>query len=325
MKKLYIVATPIGNLADISLRALEILKSVDFVVSEDTRHTGILLKKYDIKAKLVSFHVQSSETKSREIFNKMNNDGAIAYVSDAGTPGISDPGFRLVREAISQDIQVIPIPGASALTTFLSAAGVPTDSFIFQGFLPHKKGRQTILQQSKNSDKTVVFYESVHRFSRLLEELAEVLSADREIAVGRELTKIHEEFFRGNLAEAQAHFSAENTKGEFVVAITPLYFSFNDKEPRTSHGLSLQLTKSREKIDSIDTELLKLLGERLKTSRKIAQIKQKQGLPKYIPEREAELIANLHNLNDSKLRDGDIERIWAVILETSRGKVANGK
>jgi 16S rRNA C1402 (ribose-2'-O) methylase RsmI len=251
----------------------------------------------------------------------MGADDSIAYVSDAGTPGISDPGYRLVREAIQQGIKVVPIPGASALTTFLCTAGLPTDSFIFRGFLPHKKGRQTVLQECKKSDRTSVFCESVHRFPKLLKELSEILDNSRVIVVGRELTKMHEEFFRGNLAEAGTHFSAENTKGEFVVAISPRGFSFSAEIVGTGRDLSAQLSESREKIDRLDAELLKLLGERLKISRKIAQIKQKQDLPKYIPEREQELIANLQNLNDSKLRDGDIERIWGLILEISRGKV----
>ena len=320
MKTLYIVATPIGNLADISLRALETLKSVDFIVAEDTRHTKILLKKYEISAKLVSFHAQSADEKSREILTKMGDNDTIAYVSDAGTPGISDPGYRLVRKAIQQGIKVVPIPGTSALTTFLCVAGLPTDSFLFHGFLPHKKGRQTILQECKKSDRTSVFYESVHRFPKLLSELREILEPNRIIVVGRELTKMHEDFFRGNLAEAIDYFTKENTKGEFVVGISPRNFSFSDKVAGT-RDLSEQLVESREKIDSIDLELLKLLGERLKISRKIAQIKQKLDLPKYIPEREQELLDNLKNLNDSKLKDGDIERIWNLILEISRGKV----
>ncbi len=322
MKTLYIVATPIGNLADISFRAVETLKSVDFIVAEDTRHTGILLKKHDIEAQLISFHAQSADTKSREIFARMDDNSAIAYVSDAGTPGISDPGYRLVREAIQQGIKVVPIPGPSALTTFLSAAGLPTDSFIFYGFLPHKKGRQTILQECRKSDRTSVFYESVHRFPKLLKELSEILDNSRIIVVGRELTKMHEEFFRGNLVEAIAHFTKENTKGEFVVAISPRDFSFQKtSEFPLEKGGEGDLLKSREKIDQIDAELLKLLAERMKISRKIAQIKQKAGLPKYIPEREVELIANLQNLNDSKLRDSDIEKIWLTILEISRGEV----
>jgi len=321
MKTLYIVATPIGNLADITLRALETLKLVDFIVTEDTRHTGVLLKKYEISAKMTSFHVQSSDTKPRDIFAKMGKDDSIAYVSDAGTPGISDPGFRLVREAIQQGIKIVPIPGASALTTFLCAAGLPTDSFIFHGFLPHKKGRQTVLQECKKSDRTSVFYESVHRFPKLLKELSGILASNRVISVGRELTKMHEEFFRGNLTAANAHFSKEKTRGEFVVAISPRNFAFSNETVEAGRDLSEQLVESREKIDSVDLELLKLLAERLKISRKIAQIKKEQDLPKYIPKREKELIANLQNLNESKLRDGDIERIWGLILEISRGKV----
>lgn len=227
MKILYIVATPIGNLGDITLRALDILKSVDTIIAEDTRHTGILLKKYYIESKLLSFHAQSSATKSREIFIKMKEEKSFAYVSDAGTPGISDPGFRLIREAIKQGIKIVPIPGASALTTFLSASGLPTDSFVFHGFLPHKKGRQTILKECAASHKTSIFYESVHRFPKLLEQLSDFLEPNQIIAVGRELTKIHEEIFRGNLSQAQEHFTKENTRGEFVVGIAPSGFNYS--------------------------------------------------------------------------------------------------
>lgn len=219
--KLYIIATPIGNLGDITFRAIETLKEVSFVIAEDTRHSKILLDKYDIKIPLTSFHAQSSPMKVQEIIKKIKEEGSSAYISDAGTPCISDPGYRLVTEALKEGIEVIPIPGASALTTLVSVAGAPADSFVFHGFLPHKKGRQTIIKSFVDNKVSQIFYESVHRFPKLLNELFEFIGEDRVIVVGRELTKIHEEIFRGTISEAKAHFDSQNTKGEFVVLVTP--------------------------------------------------------------------------------------------------------
>jgi len=219
--KLFIVATPIGNLADITFRAVETLKTVDFIIAEDTRHSKILLKKYDIDTPLKSFHAQSSEAKTQDLIAMIGTGKTAAYISDAGTPGISDPGFRLVHAAVKEGIEVIPIPGASALTTLISVAGVPVDSFQFHGFLPHKKGRQTIIKSFEDSKNAHIFYESVHRFPKLLGELETFLGPDRVIAVGRELTKMHEEIFRGTVGEAVGHFEKENTRGEFVVAVAP--------------------------------------------------------------------------------------------------------
>lgn len=219
MSKLYIVATPIGNLADITFRAVETLKTVDFVAAEDTRRAKILFEKYEIDTPLISYHAQSSEAKAAEIVEKIKSGKSGALITDAGTPCVSDPGFRLVRLAVEAGIEVVPVPGPSALTTFISACGVPADSFIFHGFLPHKKGRQTILKSMKESEMPHVFYESVHRFPRLLEELSEFVGSEREMVVGRELTKVHEEFFRGTVEQASQYFTSENTKGEFVVLV----------------------------------------------------------------------------------------------------------
>lgn len=228
MASLYIVATPIGNLADITLRALETLKDVNFIIAEDTRHTGNLLKHYKIENQLTSFHAQSSHTKAEELCKKILKEGSAAYVSDAGTPCISDPGFILLREARKQNIEIIPIPGASALTTLVSVAAVPVDSFVWHGFLPHKKGRQTLITALQETKVSHLFYESVHRFPKLLTELQEHLGPNRVIVVGRELTKMHEEVFRGTITEAQNYFHKENIRGEFVILITPTKFSLND-------------------------------------------------------------------------------------------------
>jgi 16S rRNA (cytidine1402-2'-O)-methyltransferase len=220
MGYLYIVATPIGNLGDMTFRAVDILKTVDFIAAEDTRHSGILLSHYGIETRMVSFHAQSSDRKTTEIVDRIRSGESCAYISDAGTPCISDPGFRLVRVALEQGIVVIPIPGASALTTLVSVSGIPADKFTFLGFLPHKKGRQTRLKSFVDSTMASVFYESVHRFPKLLRELEEHVGRNRQIVVGRELTKMHEDVFRGTVGEALDYFDETNTKGEFVVLVS---------------------------------------------------------------------------------------------------------
>lgn len=225
MKTLFVVATPIGNLADITFRAIEILKNADLVLAEDTRHTKILFNQYGITTPMQSCHAQTSPERIEALFAGFKEGSTIAVVSDAGTPGISDPGFRAVRAAVKHGFTVSPIPGASALVSLVSVAGVPADKFQFLGFLPHKKGRQTILKNLVGAELSTIFYESVHRFPRLLKELEEVVSKERVIVVGRELTKMHEEIFRGTVAEALENFTAENTKGEFVVLIAPDNFT----------------------------------------------------------------------------------------------------
>ncbi len=224
MSELYIVATPIGNLSDMTYRAVETLKSVDFVAAEDTRHARILFKHYEIETPLVSFHARTGEAKTLDLSKKIVQGKSCALISDAGTPCVSDPGFRLVKLASDMGVKVIPIPGPSALTTLISASGFPADKFVFHGFLPHKKGRQTIIKNLVNIEKSHIFYESVHRFPKLLKELKEHVSGNRKICVGRELTKMHEEIFRGTVDEALVHFVKENTRGEFVVLVAPEKF-----------------------------------------------------------------------------------------------------
>ena len=227
MSTLYIVATPIGNLADITYRAIETLTAVDFIAAEDTRHSKRLLNHYDIKTPLVSFHSHSSETKIESLIKRLEKGESAAVISDAGTPCISDPGFKFVNLATLKGITVVPIPGPSALTTLISASGFPTDTFTFHGFLPHKKGRQTVIKALVDTKHCHIFYESVHRFPKLLKELTEHVSAERTICVGRELTKMHEEIWRGSVEAAQQHFNESNTKGEFVVIVAPEKFSYN--------------------------------------------------------------------------------------------------
>lgn len=212
---LYIIATPIGNLQDITLRALEILKSVDVILCEDTRHTKQLTDHYGISQKLVSLHQHTSEEKINALLSQFEN---IAYVSDAGTPGISDPGGKLVEAAVKSGIAVVPIPGACAVITALSASGLPTDKYNFLGFMPHK-GRTKIMEAIRDSKITVCFYESPHRILKTLEQLKEYISDDRKVVVGRELTKKFETIYRGNILSVLEQVS-EMPKGEFVVIVS---------------------------------------------------------------------------------------------------------
>lgn len=220
---LYTVATPIGNLADITLRAIDTLKEVDLIVAEDTRHTGILLKKYEIKTPMDSFHAHSGLGKLESLMKRLRDGENLALTSDAGTPGISDPGFVLIRAAREEGIEVIPIPGASAFLAALQASGLPTDKFLYLWFLPLKKGRQTLLKEIAEESRTVVFYESPHRVIKTLSQIAEVMGS-RYITVARELTKIYEEFVSGSVEEVLSHFEEKKPKGEFVIMLAPKNF-----------------------------------------------------------------------------------------------------
>lgn len=215
---LYIVATPIGNLADFTFRAKEVLENVDLVACEDTRHSGILLSHYKINTQRLSFHSHSGKAKVDKIMAYLEGGKDVALVSDAGTPGISDPGYVLIQAALEAKVQVVPIPGASAVITALCASGLPTDKYLYLGFLPVKKGRQTIFKKIAASEHTVVFYESPHRLRKTLGQLAEFLDADVQVVIAKELTKIYETYYRGNLAEVLAAIP-EKPKGEYVVMI----------------------------------------------------------------------------------------------------------
>ena len=219
MGKFYIVATPIGNLEDITYRAVEILKTVDLIACEDTRHTKILLEKYSINNDLISYHQHSGHKKTEEIIAFLLEGKSVALVSDAGTPGISDPGAPLIREAIKNDIEILSIPGPSALVAALAGAGVDTSKFLYLGYMPHKKGRQTLFKEIAAEKRTVVFYESTHRILKTLESLKEV---GKRVVLGRELTKIHEEFLRGTPEEIITILTntPEKQKGEFVVVVS---------------------------------------------------------------------------------------------------------
>ncbi|MBA4337066.1 16S rRNA (cytidine(1402)-2'-O)-methyltransferase [bacterium] len=216
---LYIVSTPIGNLEDITLRALNTLKSVDLIAAEDTRHSQILLRKYEINKPCVSFHSHSGQAKVDKIVDELKEGKNVALISDAGTPGISDPAYVLIRAALENKIEIIPIPGPAAFLTALTASGLPTNQFLYLGFLPLKKGRQTLLNLLKEEERTVIFYESPHRIVKTLAQLEEYFGPERRIVLGRELTKIHEEFIRGTISEVKNIFKNRNPKGEFVVVL----------------------------------------------------------------------------------------------------------
>lgn len=217
---LYVVATPIGNLKDITLRALETLKEVDFILCEDTRTSGILLKHYDLHKELVSFNARMEEKKIDAVIKRIKMGDSCALISDAGTPAISDPGVRLVNAAQKNGIDVLGIPGANAAILALSIAGLPTDSFVFEGFLPQKKGRQKLLKMLTEEVRTIVLYESMYRIEKLINELNEYMP-NRIIAIGRELTKKFEELWRGKPIEILESLSEHKLKGEFVVIIAP--------------------------------------------------------------------------------------------------------
>ena len=218
--KLYIVSTPIGNLKDITIRAIEILNEVDFILCEDTRVTSILLKHYHIIKQLTSFNAFSEIKKIPSIIERLISGQSYALVSDAGTPAISDPGVRLISEAIKTGIQVITIPGATALIAALTISGLPTDSFVFEGFIPQKKGRQKKLKELSEEKRTIVLYESSHRIIKLIDELIEYFP-ERYIVVCRELTKKFEETWRGYPIELKEKLVEKIVKGEFVVVIAP--------------------------------------------------------------------------------------------------------
>ena len=216
---LYLVSTPIGNMEDITLRAIGILKEVDIIASEDTRRSGLLLKKYNIKKPLLSYYDHNKLERTPEIIKRIKEGESFALVSDAGTPGISDPGFYLVREAIKEGIPVIPIPGPTALISGLVVSGLPTDRFAFEGFLPRRKGRRRKrLQQLVDEERTMVFFEAPHRLLYFLQDLQEILG-DRHIAVSRELTKKFEDIERGNVSDFLDTYKQKKPKGEFVIVV----------------------------------------------------------------------------------------------------------
>jgi 16S rRNA (cytidine1402-2'-O)-methyltransferase len=261
---LYVVGTPIGNLEDMTFRAVRILQTVDLIAAEDTRHTGKLLQHFQIKTHQVSYHEHNRSSRIPELLEHLGNAKAIALVSDAGMPGISDPGYELVKACIEAGIPVVPIPGASAVITALSAAGLPTDRFVFEGFLPPKaQQRQEHLESLQTESRTLIFYESPHRLRETLQDLALVWGSDRQIVLGRELTKLFEEFWRGTIAEAIAHYSQREPQGEYTLVVAG--------NPPTE----IQLTP-----EELKAELQQLISQGISRSQASRQLAKMTSLPR---------------------------------------------
>lgn len=211
--------TPIGNLADITYRAIDVLKSVDAILAEDTRQTKKLLDHYEISQKLIPYHQHNEHKITKSIIEQITNGDSLAVCSDAGMPGISDPGFLLIREAILAEIAVITLPGAVAAIVGIVGSGLPCDTFVYEGFLPHKKGKQTKILNLLHEKRTTIFYESPHRIVKTLQMIHELIGPERSIVIGRELTKKFEEYIRGNTTQLLEHFDHHEPKGEFVLMI----------------------------------------------------------------------------------------------------------
>ncbi len=225
MSKLTLIPTPIGNLKDITYRAVEILKEVDLILTEDTRTSSVLLKHYDISKPLSAYHKFNEHKQIQTIINKLQSGLKVALISDAGTPGISDPGFLLVRECLKNSIDVETLPGATAFVPALVNSGLPCERFVFEGFLPQKKGRQKRFKELSNEKRTMIFYESPFRLLKTLTQFSEIFGEERKVSVSRELTKVYEETIRGNLKEVIEYFSKKTIKGEIVIILE----GFSDK------------------------------------------------------------------------------------------------
>ena len=261
---LYIVATPIGNLEDMTFRAVRILQAVDMIAAEDTRHTGKLLQHFQVRTPQISYYEHNSNSRIPELLEYLQYGKAIALVSDAGMPGISDPGYELIKACIDNNITVVPIPGASAVITALSAAGLPTDRFIFDGFLPAKsQRRKEYLTSLQGESRTLVFYESPHRLRDTLADLGEILGSDRYAVIARELTKLYEEFWRGTIGEGIANYQEKEPQGEYTLLVA----GTSSNKP--------QLTETELK-----NELLSMLKQGISRSQASREIAKDTGLPR---------------------------------------------
>lgn len=264
MGTLYVVGTPIGNLEDMTFRAVRILQLVDAIAAEDTRHTGKLLEHFQIKTPQVSYHEHNRNERLPELISQLSGGKSIALVTDAGIPGISDPGYELVKACVEAGIQVVPIPGANAAITALSAAGLPTERFAFEGFLPASgKDRKMRLESLQAESRTLIFYEAPHRIRVTLQDLGECLGKDRGIALGREITKLHEEFWRGSIEQAIAYYTQHEPKGEFTLIVA---------------GAELEMPVLSE--EALKDELQKIMDEGVSRSQASRQLAQLTKLPR---------------------------------------------
>ncbi len=247
MGTLYLVPTPVGNMEDITARALRILREADLILAEDTRTSGNLLRHFDIRRPMISYHKFNEHQMVHQMVQRLQAGETLAVVTDAGTPGISDPGFLLVRGAIREGVEVITLPGATAFVPALVSSGLPCDKFVFEGFLPQKKGRQARLKELRTETRTIVLYESPHRMVRLLEELCEVFGGERPVSVCREISKIHEQSVRGTVREVLNHFSNEEPRGEFVVIVGGMPRSETATDSEEQEGSSVEEQKPLSK------------------------------------------------------------------------------
>lgn len=260
---LYVVATPIGNLEDITLRALRVLREADLIAAEDTRHTQTLLARYDVHARLTSYHEHNEQAKARDLVARLERGQSVALVCDAGTPTLSDPGYRLVRAALKAGIRVVPVPGPSAVTAVLSVSGLPTDRFVFEGFLPAKKGeRKARLQSLAAEARSLVFFEAPHRIRETLGDMFEHFG-DREVVLAREVTKAYEEFLRGRLSEVASALAASEPRGEFTLVVR----GSEGMRPPPEDFLRAEVEKLRGKGLRVK-EITELLSERYSCSKK---------------------------------------------------------
>lgn len=253
MGTLYLVPTPVGNLEDITARALRVLRECDLILAEDTRTSGNLLRHFDIHKPMVSYHKFNEHQTVTRVVERLMGGETIAVVSDAGTPGISDPGFLVAREAVKAGVEVITLPGATAFVPALVSSGLPCDRFCFEGFLPQKKGRQTRIEALKTETRTMIFYESPHRVVKALQQFAEVFGEERQCSACREISKMHEESVRGTLSEVLAHFLENEPRGEFVIVVAgcdeevPVVGKPEDKEAEEGKEKKQHFSKYRNK------------------------------------------------------------------------------
>ena len=245
MGRLYVVPTPVGNMEDMTFRAIRVLKEADLILAEDTRTSGVLLSHYDIHNELMSHHKFNEHQSLPSLISRLKSGATVALISDAGTPAISDPGFLLVRECVRNGIEVQTLPGATAFVPALVSSGLPNDKFCFEGFLPQKKGRQTRLEQLCSESRTMIFYESPHRLLKTLQQFSEIFGENRQVSVCREISKIHEESVRGSLKEVMAHFTEFEPRGEIVVVLAGLD---NGEKPVKEKN------RSKNKYKNVDSE-----------------------------------------------------------------------
>lgn len=263
-RTLYVVGTPIGNLEDMTFRAIDVLRKVQAIAAEDTRHTGKLLQHFQITTPQVSYHDHNRRSRHPELLQRLERGDAIALVTDAGMPGISDPGYELVKACVEHEIAVVPIPGVTAVTTALSASGLPTDRFTFEGFLPAKsQERRNYLEMIRTETRTLVFYEAPHRLRSLLKDMVEIMGDDRSIVLARELTKLHEQFWRGSLKAANEYYQTHEPQGEFTVVLS----GYETIEPVLSES-------------ALKAELQQLLQQGLSRSQASRQLAQQTTLPR---------------------------------------------